>query len=348
MTVANCQGWNLPKFIILVNYYYMIKPTANQFVINTQFLSKIAALKKQFKKIQKLQAKKLDKNLYNIISKVTLDDNSLTSQLRVELYSKILEIFGNSWQEIPETAIKKSISELSKLILERYVEPKPEYQKSFSRNYGNLIIKEWLKQFLTLRDDRVLDASKSAVRIFMDMNGVGKLNLIGKPFHSTSKAIGRFVELLKNCETAKQIKAMGLEYKLSIDGGDEFSIFIYDPKFKFNVYAILPEIKYSLLMEMEATNINAILDEVKLERYFDKDQVPIIHLSSSLGYTSFWQLVNTLTVDELTNKNRESVFEFLCLRWFDLSYSEANKFKLEYKQTKIAENPKLYSFLFTK
>jgi hypothetical protein len=322
--------------------------TSQHFVINSQFLLKIDILKKQFKKIHKAQKKIVEPTLYKLVSKVTVDDTSLTNQLRLELHAKILEIFGVNWTLIPENAIKKTIGELSKLILERYVEPKPEYQKSFSRNYGNLIIKEWLKEFFLLREDKFLAASKSAVRIFMDMNGVGKLNLIGKPFHSLSKTIGKFVDLIKTSQTAKLIKEMGLEYKLSIDGGDEFSLFIFDPKFKINVYSIMPEIKYSLLMEMEGTIVNGLLDAVKMEKYFEKDNLPQIHLSSSFGYISFWQLINNLNLEELNNKVSEQFLDFLCLRWFDLTYQEASKFKSEYKQTKIAENPKLYSFLFTK
>ncbi len=322
----------------------------SQLNINQQFLSKVTLIRKHLKPIKNsiTQSDDFDQVLFDIISQVTLDDTSLTDQLRLELYKKIHDIFGTSWTSIPEPAITRSIAELSQLILEKYIEPKPEYAKSFSRNYGNLVIKEWLKSFFELPLSESLPKSKTAVRIFMDMNGVGKLNLIGKPFHSSSKAIGKFVDLLKNSQTAKLIKEAGLEYKLSIDGGDEFSLFIFDPVGLIDVFAIMPEIKYSLLMEMEATVVNKLLDQSKMEKFFEKGSIPNIHLSSSFGYTSFWQLINNLSMEELHNKDYDQFLDFLCLRWFDLNYQESIKFKTEYKQAKIAQNPKLYSFLFTK
>ncbi|MBC7405865.1 MAG: hypothetical protein H7230_00115 [Candidatus Parcubacteria bacterium] len=322
----------------------------SQLLINQQFLSKVTLIRKHLKPIKNPinQSQDFDQQLFDIISQVTLDDTSLTDQLRLELYKKIHDIFGTGWQAIPESAITRSIAELSQLILEKYIEPKPEYAQSFSRNYGNLVIKEWLKSFFELPIEEALGKSKTAVRIFMDMNGVGKLNLIGRPFHSLSKTIGKFVTLLKTSHTATIIRNAGLEYKLSIDGGDEFSLFIFDPLGKIDVFAIMPEIKYSLLSEMESTIVNNLLDQSKMEKYFEKGSVPNIHLSSSFGYTSFWQLINSLSIEELRNKDCEQFLDFLCLRWFDLNYFEASKFKLEYKQAKIAENPKLYSFLFTK
>jgi hypothetical protein len=317
-------------------------------IVNKQFLEKIKKIKTYFKQAEITPESLSDIDLYNLVSEITLDDNRLTNQLRLELYKKILDIFGENWVQIPKNAITKTINEMSKLILEKYIEPKPEYQSSFSRNYGNLIIKEWIKDYFALPERDSLQAAKSAVRVFLDMNGVGKLNLIGKPFHTLSKTIGKFVELLKYSDTVKIIKEAGLEYKLSIDGGDEFSLFIYDPNNKFNIFAIMPEIKFSLLYEMENTFLNTLLDKTKMEKFFEKSDLPQIHLSSSFGYTSFWQLINNLSLEELKNKDSQMFLDFLCMRWFDINYLEAVKFKNEYKQEKIAQNPRLYGFLFTK
>jgi hypothetical protein len=317
-------------------------------IVNKQCLEKIKKIKTYFKQAEITPESLSDIDLYNLVSEITLDDNRLTNQLRLELYKKILDIFGENWVQIPKNAITKTINEMSKLILEKYIEPKPEYQSSFSRNYGNLIIKEWIKDYFALPERDSLQAAKSAVRVFLDMNGVGKLNLIGKPFHTLSKTIGKFVELLKYSDTVKIIKEAGLEYKLSIDGGDEFSLFIYDPNNKFNIFAIMPEIKFSLLYEMENTFLNTLLDKTKMEKFFEKSDLPQIHLSSSFGYTSFWQLINNLSLEELKNKDSQMFLDFLCMRWFDINYLEAVKFKNEYKQEKIAQNPRLYGFLFTK
>ena len=319
-----------------------------QFPINKSFFSKVESIRKIITTAKASRELIQDEELFRIVSKIVVEDMDLSLQLRFELYHKILEVFGKNWKQIDRIIINKSIAEIGVLLKAKYVEAKTEYGNCFSRNYHNILIKDWLYDFVQIEDPTlILKASKSAVRVFLDMNGIGKLNQIGKPFHTISKAIGLFVQLLKTSETVKLIRQIGLEYKLSVDGGDEFSILIYDPKFEIDVYSLMPEIKYSLLLEMENTNINNILEKNKLEQIFGQD-VPRIHISSSFGYYSFWQLVNILSTEELKSKNEEEFLRLIILSWFDITYAEATRFKQEYKQMKIAENPRLYNYLFNK
>ena len=340
----------MPKSVFsLINLGMQQTNIIHSLPINKVFETKINLIRRNTKIIAPEKEKSIDIELYKLISKFALDDASLTHHIRMELYVKILDMFGADWISMPKGIISKTIREISKLILEKYIEPKQEYAKCFSRTYGNLIIKDWIRELLNVEGQgEILISSKSAVKIFMDMNGLGKLNMIGKPFHTVSKAIGTFVNMLKNSQTLNQLKLLGLECKLNVDGGDEFSLFIYDPNYQINVYALMPEIKYSLLLEMESTVINNFLDQTKLDYFFGADKTPQINLSSSIGYVSFWQLVNGLTLEEIKNRNSDQFLDFICLRWFDLAYSDASKFKIEYKELKIRENPKLYNFLFSK
>ena len=327
-----------------------------QFEINHSFYQKIKLIKDKAKLYYTSSRQHINLASDNKIIDCIVDDiikfssnlDGNTAKLQNDLYVKIRDIFGDSWSNINEQLKIRTITNLHAMILEKYIEPKPEYGKCFSRVYADYLTLDWFDEMIKINNDKdILQASKSIVRVFMDMNGLGKLNNIGKPFHTISLAIGMFVDLLKSCKTVELIRSMGLKYNIIVEGGDEFSIIIFDPEFKIDVFSMMPEIKYSFILEMENVRINKILDKKKLNSYFGDTDVNI-HLSSSFGYQSFWQIVNDFTVEEINECNPNNILNLITTRWFDRTYSDANVFKNQYKLKKIEQNPKLYNFLYVK